>query len=535
VHLVVLAGPSAVGKSTVVAQLKATVPDLFFSVSWTTRDPRPGEVDGRDYHYVSRDRFRDEVDSGLMLEWAEIHGGLQLSGTPRQPVTEALQAGPSRSWSRLTWPVPATSSAMMPEALTVFLAPPTWEDLVERLTGRGTESEDVIRRRLETAREELASKDEFDRVVVNRDVTEAVAEISALLTGHVRTVRLFEKQRCGVETNDNSTVFDPAVGITNPPIDDLLTKVSSKYALVIFAAKRARQINNYFQTVGDGVFEFVGPLVTRRPTRSRCRWRCVRSRATCWSTPKADHRPRRVRARHGPSSPSPGDRTSGRRVTGLSRSRSHGGRRRWARLVPVSENNLNVLVGVGGGIAAYKSGALVRYFTEAGHDVHVIPTESALRFVGAATFEALSGQPGVHHRLRRRRRGPPRPARAGRRPDRRGPGDRGPAGPPGARPGGRPADRQRAGCHLPGGDGPGDAHRDVAEPGHPGERGDPAPPRHTVLEPAHGRLTGVDSGAGRLPEPEHIGALALGGAGALRNLPSVAGGPSPAGHRRRHT
>jgi DNA-directed RNA polymerase subunit omega len=65
-----------------------------------------------------------------------------------------------------------------------------------------------------------------------------------------------------VETNDNSTVFDPAVGITNPPIDDLLTKVSSKYALVIFAAKRARQINNYFQTVGDGVFEFVGPLVT---------------------------------------------------------------------------------------------------------------------------------------------------------------------------------------------------------------------------------------------------------------------------------
>jgi guanylate kinase len=184
-HLVVLAGPSAVGKSTVVAQLKATVPDLFFSVSWTTRDPRPGEVDGRDYHYVTRERFRDEVDSGLMLEWAEIHGGLQLSGTPRQPVTEALQAG-RPVLVEVDLAGARNIKQMMPEALTVFLAPPTWEDLVERLTGRGTESEDVIRRRLETAREELASKDEFDRVVVNRDVTEAVAEISALLTGRAQ-------------------------------------------------------------------------------------------------------------------------------------------------------------------------------------------------------------------------------------------------------------------------------------------------------------------------------------------------------------
>lgn len=182
-HLVVLAGPSAVGKSTVVAQLKAAVPDLFFSVSWTTRDPRPGEVDGRDYHYVSRERFREEVDGDLMLEWAEIHGGLQLSGTPAQPVTEALRSG-RPVLVEVDLVGARNIKQMMPEALTVFLAPPTWEELVERLTGRGTESEDVIRRRLETAREELASKGEFDRVVVNRDVTEAVAEISALLTGH---------------------------------------------------------------------------------------------------------------------------------------------------------------------------------------------------------------------------------------------------------------------------------------------------------------------------------------------------------------
>lgn len=184
-HLVVLAGPSAVGKSTVVARLKATVPDLFFSVSWTTRDPRPGEVDGQDYHYVSRERFREEVDSGLMLEWAEIHGGLQLSGTPRQPVAQALTAG-RPVLVEVDLAGARNIKQMMPQALTVFLAPPTWEDLVARLTDRGTESDDVIERRLETAREELASKNEFDRVVVNRSVPEAVAEIGGLLTGNAQ-------------------------------------------------------------------------------------------------------------------------------------------------------------------------------------------------------------------------------------------------------------------------------------------------------------------------------------------------------------
>lgn len=181
-RLVVLAGPSAVGKSTVVAGLRDNVPDLFFSVSWTTRDPRPGEVDGRDYHYVSLDRFREEVEEGLMLEWAEIHGGLQLSGTPRVPVTRALDEG-RPVLVEVDLAGARNIKALMPEAHTVFLAPPTWEVLVDRLTGRGTESDDVIQRRLETARDELDSKDEFDHLVVNEDVDSAVAEISALLTG----------------------------------------------------------------------------------------------------------------------------------------------------------------------------------------------------------------------------------------------------------------------------------------------------------------------------------------------------------------
>jgi guanylate kinase len=148
----------------------------------TTRDPRPGEVDGRDYHYVSEADFRRAIDDGQMLEWAEIHGGLQLSGTPRQPVENALAAG-RPVLVEVDLAGARNVKQLLPQAVTVFLAPPTWEDLVSRLTGRGTESDEVIRRRLETAHEELASKDEFDRVVVNRDVDTAVGEIADILLG----------------------------------------------------------------------------------------------------------------------------------------------------------------------------------------------------------------------------------------------------------------------------------------------------------------------------------------------------------------
>ncbi|MDK8306810.1 guanylate kinase [Corynebacterium imitans] len=179
-RLVVLAGPSAVGKSTVVHRLVSDVPDLYFSVSMTTRAPRPGEVDGEDYFFVSADDFQRRIDAGEMLEWADIHGGLQRSGTPAGPVQEALDAGRpvlvevdlagARSIKRL-----------MPEASTVFLAPPSWEILVQRLSGRGTETEEVIQRRLLTAREELNAQHEFDDVVVNDDVDTAVAAIASIL------------------------------------------------------------------------------------------------------------------------------------------------------------------------------------------------------------------------------------------------------------------------------------------------------------------------------------------------------------------
>lgn len=181
-RLVVLAGPSAVGKSTVVAQLRKTVPDLYFSVSMTTRAPRPGEVHGQDYFYVTAEEFQGNIDRGEMLEWADIHGGLQRSGTPKKPVIDALGAG--RPVLVEVDLVGARAIAQsMPEATTVFLAPPSWDILVSRLTGRGTESDAVIARRLETAKAELAASNEFDHIVVNDDVDVAVGAIRDILLG----------------------------------------------------------------------------------------------------------------------------------------------------------------------------------------------------------------------------------------------------------------------------------------------------------------------------------------------------------------
>lgn len=178
--VVVLSGPSAVGKSTIVRCLRERIPDLHFSVSVTTRAPRPGEVDGVDYSFISADRFQQLIDDGALLEWAEIHGGLHRSGTPAQPIREATAAGHPVLIEVDLAGARAVKRAM-PEALTVFLAPPSWEALESRLTGRGTETPEAIARRLATARDELAAKDGFDRVVVNSQLESACAELVSLL------------------------------------------------------------------------------------------------------------------------------------------------------------------------------------------------------------------------------------------------------------------------------------------------------------------------------------------------------------------
>jgi guanylate kinase len=181
-RLVVLAGPSGVGKSSVVAGLRAALPELHFSVSATTRAPRAGEVDGRDYRFVGPAGFDALVARGELLEWAEIHGGLQRSGTPRAPVEQALAAG-RPVLVEVDLQGARAVKAAMPESVTVFLAPPSLDELARRLRARGTETDAQFARRLQTAQEEMASRHEFDVVVVNDDVQAVVARLVELVVG----------------------------------------------------------------------------------------------------------------------------------------------------------------------------------------------------------------------------------------------------------------------------------------------------------------------------------------------------------------
>ena len=179
-RLTVLAGPTAVGKGTVVTELRRRHPDLFVSVSATTRSPRPGEINGVHYHFVTDEEFDALVAQGQMLEWALVHGAHRY-GTPRGPVAEALAQGrPALLEIDLAGARQVRES--MPDALFVFIAPPSWDALVERLVGRGTEGAAERERRLATARTEMAAADEFDVVVVNDTVERAAAELERLLS-----------------------------------------------------------------------------------------------------------------------------------------------------------------------------------------------------------------------------------------------------------------------------------------------------------------------------------------------------------------
>ena len=186
--VVVLSGPSAVGKSTIVRCLRERVADLYFSVSVTTRAPRPGEVDGVDYSFVTPERFQQLIDAGALLEWADIHGGLHRSGTPAEPVRAAAAAGRPVLIEVDLAGARAVKNAM-PEAISVFLAPPSWEALEKRLVDRGTETPEVMARRLHTARAELAAQGDFDEVVVNSQLESACAELVSLLVARTSVPR----------------------------------------------------------------------------------------------------------------------------------------------------------------------------------------------------------------------------------------------------------------------------------------------------------------------------------------------------------
>ncbi len=177
-RLTVVSGPSGVGKSTVVRALLERCPQVWLSVSATTRAPRLGEVDGEHYFFLSHEVFASMAESGELLEWAEFAGNLY--GTPRGPVQERLDAN-----------IPVVLEielqgarqvrVALPDSVMVFLVPPSWDELVRRLTGRGTEVTESQVRRLEAARVELAAQDEFDHTLVNASIQDSVDQLVRLM------------------------------------------------------------------------------------------------------------------------------------------------------------------------------------------------------------------------------------------------------------------------------------------------------------------------------------------------------------------
>jgi guanylate kinase len=181
-RLTVLSGPSGVGKSTVVAELRRLSPEIWISVSVTTRRPRPGEVNGREYYFVDSAEFDRMVCAGELLEWAEFAGNKY--GTPAAPVRNRLEQGLPTLLEIDLSGARQVREVMRDDALFVFLKPPSWPELIRRLTGRGTEPPDVVERRLAVAKEELAAASEFDVTLVNTSIEEVCRQLVTLINSN---------------------------------------------------------------------------------------------------------------------------------------------------------------------------------------------------------------------------------------------------------------------------------------------------------------------------------------------------------------
>lgn len=176
--LIVISGPSGVGKSTVVKQVMDRLPNLHFSVSATTRPQRPGEVDGQSYFFVDHDRFRSMIEANELLEYAEYVGNFY--GTPKKYVDAAMDEGKDVILD-IEIQGAIQVHELRPEVVRIFIAPPSWEELERRLTARGTDSPEKVQKRLLRAKVELENADQYDYFVINDTVENAVRELRAIM------------------------------------------------------------------------------------------------------------------------------------------------------------------------------------------------------------------------------------------------------------------------------------------------------------------------------------------------------------------
>jgi guanylate kinase len=206
----VLSAPSGAGKTTIARRLRERRGDVVFSISATTREPRPGEMDGVDYHFVSEDAFRRMIEAGELIEWAEVHGSFY--GTPLANVRQARERG---EYLALDIDVQGARQirAAVPDAVHVFILPPSGQALVERLVGRGSEDEARVQKRLRNALAEIATAAEFDHVVVNDDLDAAVEDVNAVLEGrpgamrpHPPLERMTDEVRAEIERHLDASV-----------------------------------------------------------------------------------------------------------------------------------------------------------------------------------------------------------------------------------------------------------------------------------------------------------------------------------------
>ena len=176
--LIVITGPSGVGKGTIVRSLTRKYPQLYLSISATTRKPRPGEVDGRDYYFLSRAEFESAIADGEFLEWAEYAGNYY--GTPKTKVQELIDSG-KHVILEIELVGARIISEIFPDAVRIFLLPPSMVELETRLRGRGKDSKSAIEKRLLRAKEEIAASQEFKIRIVNQDLPTAIQEVAKVI------------------------------------------------------------------------------------------------------------------------------------------------------------------------------------------------------------------------------------------------------------------------------------------------------------------------------------------------------------------